>query len=198
MIYKNSEWIPFSKLPGDYQEVAFLKSTGTSGAFIDTKYIPNANTEFYIDFSAVHTDWGWPFGVNDNNTLFGFQLFGSINVFLCASTKASSVQFIANQRYEMEYKDGEFYVDGIKKFDYTIGQTNMSRNIYLFVLNDSGAKQGTPTTLYRFRISENGKVLHDFVPCYRKADSVAGLYDIEGGEFFTNAGTGTFVVGGDV
>jgi hypothetical protein len=36
------------------------------------------------------------------------------------------------------------------------------------------------------------------IPCYRKADNVAGMYDLFSGEFYTNAGTGEFIIGPDV
>lgn len=38
----------------------------------------------------------------------------------------------------------------------------------------------------------------EFYPCYRLSDSVAGLYDKANGVFYTNNGTGTFIVGADV
>ena len=35
--------------------------------------------------------------------------------------------------------------------------------------------------------------VREFVPCYRIADGVIGLYDLVGEQFYTNAGTGTFI-----
>lgn len=40
--------------------------------------------------------------------------------------------------------------------------------------------------------------LFDLVPCYRKADTVIGFYDVVNDVFYTNEGTGTFVKGPDV
>lgn len=37
-----------------------------------------------------------------------------------------------------------------------------------------------------------------FIPCYRKADLVAGMYDRVNDVFYANAGTGSFIVGPDV
>lgn len=41
-------------------------------------------------------------------------------------------------------------------------------------------------------------LLYNFLPCYRKSDNVAGMYDIINQRFETNAGTGSFAVGPDV
>ena len=40
--------------------------------------------------------------------------------------------------------------------------------------------------------------LRNFIPCYRKADKVGGLYDTISGEFFENQGTGKFLIGGEI
>ena len=47
-------------------------------------------------------------------------------------------------------------------------------------------------------MSLNDVLVREFIPCYRKADSVAGLYDLANNTFYTNAGSGVFVVGPDV
>lgn len=44
----------------------------------------------------------------------------------------------------------------------------------------------------------DGQFMHHAVPCYRKSDNVAGMYDRTKKTFLPNSGTGTFVVGGDV
>lgn len=38
----------------------------------------------------------------------------------------------------------------------------------------------------------------ELIPCYRKVDLVAGMYDRVNGVFYTNAGTGSFIVGPDI
>ena len=41
-------------------------------------------------------------------------------------------------------------------------------------------------------------MLCNLIPCYRKADSVVGMYDTVAKVFRTNVGTGTFTKGADV
>lgn len=45
---------------------------------------------------------------------------------------------------------------------------------------------------------KDGDLVRDFIPCYRKLDNVAGLYDMVNDEFYTNIGTGTFTLGPNV
>jgi hypothetical protein len=46
--------------------------------------------------------------------------------------------------------------------------------------------------LWYFKISESWTLVRDFVPCYRKSDSVIWMYDLVGKQFYTNAGSWTF------
>lgn len=52
--------------------------------------------------------------------------------------------------------------------------------------------------IYECYITQYVDVLYEFIPCYRKVDLVAGMYDRVNGVFYTNAGTGSFIVGPDV
>lgn len=53
----------------------------------------------------------------------------------------------------------------------------------------------TTYRLYKASMSVNGVLVRDFVPCYRKSDSVAGLFDKVNGVFYANAGSGSFAKG---
>ena len=51
--------------------------------------------------------------------------------------------------------------------------------------------------MWYFQISENWILKKNFVPCYRKSDSVIGMYDLMNNQFYTNAWSGTFTKGTD-
>ena len=72
--------------------------------------------------------------------------------------------------------------------------------LYLFKgnVNFTGATFLGKQAFKYCKIYDNNTLVRNFVPCYRKADNVAGLYDLVNGVFYTNAGTGTFIVGGNV
>lgn len=62
------------------------------------------------------------------------------------------------------------------------------------------------TTLYRgkvifygdIEIYENDELVRYFTPCYRKSDNKPGMYDTINNVFYTNQGTGEFIVGPDI
>lgn len=77
-------------------------------------------------------------------------------------------------------------------------------NIYFFACNLNGNTSSSTSKpaiarAYYFRMLDaNGIEIRNFIPCYRKEDGVIGLYDTVTEQFFTNAGTGTFIKGADV
>ena len=42
--------------------------------------------------------------------------------------------------------------------------------------------------IFAFSVRENGKVVHEYVPCWNVKDNLAGLYDAVGGEFYGKPG----------
>lgn len=80
-------------------------------------------------------------------------------------------------------------------------------NFYLFAANQfpqdiraNDAISATDVSFYDKFImyGQNGKEIAHFIPCYRKSDNVAGMYDIVRKQFFVNQGSGSFTVGPDV
>ena len=79
-------------------------------------------------------------------------------------------------------------------------------NFYLFAINQypqnrsTEAAYATDVSFYDKFImyGQNGKEIAHLIPCYRKSDNVAGMYDIIRQQFFVNPGSGSFTVGPDV
>lgn len=67
-----------------------------------------------------------------------------------------------------------------------------------FVLWQNQSNNTARGRIYYARLYQQGGLLYDFVPCYRKADGVIGMYDLVNKVFKTNAGSGTFTKGADV
>ena len=83
--------------------------------------------------------------------------------------------------------------------------SNTVGNVFIFANHNSsrGSSNGgtqiiSAMRLYSFKMYDNGVLVRNFVPCYRVSDNVAGLYDTVGNTFYTNAGSGTFTVGGNI
>lgn len=51
-----------------------------------------------------------------------------------------------------------------------------------------------PAKTYSSKMIKNGVVVQNLIPCVRKSDSKPGMYDTVSKTFYTNSGTGEFIV----
>lgn len=68
----------------------------------------------------------------------------------------------------------------------------------VFLCQNGNATQHGKYKIYSFQVNNGTSNVREMYPCVRLSDSVAGMYDKANDVFYTNAGTGTFVVGPDV
>jgi hypothetical protein len=77
--------------------------------------------------------------------------------------------------------------------------TTTNLEFFIFARNvDGNANMYSKRKLYNLKLYQNDIIIRDFIPCYRKSDNVIGLYDLVNQMFYTNAGTGTFLKGGEI
>ena len=189
-------------LPKEYQQVEYLQSTGTQ--YINTK-LTNMNGKIEVDFarndttSTVYIVGNRKNGVS--NTLSTTptypmlwqigQMFLNVDWALDTNRHKTLVT-VSTQQMTLDF-DGIFKTLGY-------GVTVNSLNVYLFSRNNDGASQfGGGIKIYGFKYwNVYNELSRDFIPCYRKADNKAGMYDLVNGEFYTNNGTGEFLIGGEV
>lgn len=198
------------RLPNEYQELEYIQSTGTQ--YIDTGV--NADYKLSLKFNAQVTDisskmdMGAIYHLSDNNYIR--HHFNTENDGL---------------RY---WYDGNYYSDLIytssasilkKKYDYTIDIYNnqlsssygksftISRenfdcqiSYWLFKRNSNNVALQTnmKMKLYSCQMYYEDTLIRNFIPCYRKSDNEIGLYDLVNNQFYTNAGTGVFLMGTEV
>lgn len=193
------------RLPSAYQEVEYIQSTGTQ--YIKTGIdCPDTYTEITIQFmndtafpsiGAGTWNYGWryviarasnaglTYDIRDNQGLTYKNTF---------DTEKHTIKFYSNDNHSVKFDDnlvGIFY-----------GNNDLTSlaEIYLFSGHGSnGAEYYSKSRIYSCKmIKKDGSIVRNFVPCYRKADGVSGLFDLISNKFFTNDGTGTFIRGGDV
>ena len=195
-------------LPPEYQQVEYIKSSGTQ--YIDTgvKYYKHTiylDAQFYNAKRLV----GAAVSGQVSNKMFDIAYNSSYGIVVAANNKAnsswSSGKSYGYNRFMLlsNDSDGNLVFNGTT---YTPGYTLDSNQqitipLYLFAQNWSGsASDFSTSSIYRCTIwnKTNGEMIRDYIPCYRKADDVIGLYDIVNDQFKTNAGTGTFTKGANV
>lgn len=208
-----------SKLPSEYQEVEYLKSTGTQK--INTNYYVTSATRIVCDvkFELLQTNGAYYLGMchTDNltspkrpNIAFGIEKSKSTNsqVFFMLDVSSSheniwhSISAADENRHVWDIKSGEQKIDYITVSSYSYDDCVVATvPFFLFARKSQWNANGDyfgKMTIFAFKFYENNSVTMDLIPCYRKSDNVAGMYDLVSKTFFTNLGTGEFLVGDDV
>lgn len=188
-----------SRLPQEYQGVAYLESTGTQWIDTDNPIVTSTDEVELLYRLMSGTQYKWFMGEHDNNARFGLGSGdGSAkrNIAYGSNTsKAADSYFLNSQHYFKANASGVF-IDGTKMVNYA--SFSSSSTIYLFNLNLNDSNYCAESRIWRFRHKRNGVLIRDLVPCYRKADNVAGMYDLVNNAFLINSGTGTFITGQEI
>ena len=187
-----------SRLPSNYQEVEYIQSSGTQ--YIDTGYIVNASDTISWEFTAMIPSQSEAFmGAN------GYLQFHVTSSGVGVSTlNASGLGSKRTFRIDFSNSVTQLYIDNTlvetKNWSGSYNGTNVKLGIFKLGDADNGWHTTTSPvscTLYEYAINIGENEVSRCVPCYRKADNVAGLYDLVNNVFYTNAGSGVFAVGAD-
>ena len=84
----------------------------------------------------------------------------------------------------------------------TIGSTSVNRAVTVtqgnwILLKTEDGSYPFSGKLFDAKVYQNGALVRNFIPA-KNSSNVIGMYDLVSGQFFTNAGTGTFTAGADV
>jgi len=184
-------------LPTEYQQVEYIESTGTQ--YINTGYVDVSETLVELDFAYTGktiSDNACYAGANGGNII-------AVRVDNSISLNATNTNILASEgaRYKItSYRDVNDNRSGTINGVEFIGTKASKNEIYhIFTLGGQPtANQRIYGKLYSCKIYYQDVIVRDLVPCYRKSDNIAGLYDIVNNVFYTNEGTGEFVVGKDI
>ena len=180
-----------SLLPPAYQQLAYIESTGTQ--YIDTGFLPT-----YGDSSVVITFKPTKAVTSKEQWVFG-QWYGS-NGWRCGGS-GSSYGYI-----NYETSRGFYFANSSSNLNKNIGMSPKSNitseyPMLLFAQQEGGRAGYVENSFFRVyecKIWNIQNLVRDFIPCYRKEDGEIGMFDVVGGAFYTNQGTGTFVAGPEV
>lgn len=195
---------PDSRLPDDYQEVEYLESSGTQYLRTPWKYdIGDPNSpDVKIELTAC---------INDNYSVFGsrdtFNLTASNGKYIFRSYNRSSSPDInpdintGNELIKWYFDITTLYADNIN-----VGSTVKTHGsggslpILLFARYDN--RSGYPDAddiggnckIASFKVWEDNSQICDMIPCFRIIDGEIGMYDLITETFYTNQGTGEFII----
>lgn len=189
---------PSSRLPEGYTEVQYIQSSGTQ--WIDTGFKPNQNTRIKMDCNVIGFNSGDAF-------LFGARIASGNTAFCLAADDANTRWFalygnaVQNPtgtcvgKHSIDFNQNVLTLDG-KNFTFEKTTFQSSYNLLLFatITNGNVDSQRGKMAVYACQIFDNGNLIRDFVPCIDPTGAV-GLYDLVGGKFYGNTGTGVFLAG---
>lgn len=192
-------------LPTEYQQVKYLQSGGTQ--WIDTGIKAQSSTAISIDFAILQgfsfSTYSFVFGAMIDATMatsYSVAINGLSSLRMPNGTSFQTVNISSlsyNQPTNIYYRNNQQKINDIQVSTLTANANNTT-NIALFWRNSDDRLSQTPTAnlrIYSTRLYSDETLIRDFVPCYRKSDNVAGMYDLVTNTFYTNAGTGDFTVG---
>lgn len=191
------------RLPSGYRRLDYIESTGTQ--YIDTGFIPNQDTRINLTASptsvAEASDGAGfiPYGAGESYNNLAFECYtsdsryefnyGSYNTFMGSPVVGQKLQISHNKNQITLIADNNTQSTATS----ILNTFTAPRNMTLFAINRATPLKGL-LKLYSCQIYDNGTLIRDFIPCKNSSDE-PGLYDLVNQQFYSNAGTGTFVIG---
>lgn len=185
------------ELPSGYVELEYIESTGTQ--YIDTGFIPNQNTRAVLD---IESDEAIP-----ECHVFGSRSelnSGAFCVIVDAQLRWGTNYGTSRVTTSSAPRSGRILIDK-NKATTAIGTVTLQNTaqtfsagcpMYLFAINTAGSTTTFASVkLHSSQIYDNGTLVRDFTPARRVNDSAVGLYDLVGGQFYGNSGTGVLTAG---
>lgn len=194
---------PGGLLPGEYQQVEYIQTDGY--AFIDTGVYGDNDTSVKLDFQLLQTGDYFFFGARQTNTSAGYVFLLRGGTLFATAFDSSGNQALKKNGVDAPADTDRHIIYQQKQNAFLDGELRTS---------SANTEFTTPNTLFIFRshhstlsqkymelkvfsciIDDDGTVIRNFVPCYRKTDSEIGMYDTVNGVFYTNANsTGSFSI----
>lgn len=191
----NASPVSYAGFVLDYTQIAWLGGGGTR--YIITDYTPKGNTKIVLDaqFTAINS-LGWVYGSRGTN-IYALACNPSINQWIFGyNTGIGNGTFskaLDTDRHTFINDQGTLYIDSQVATPYTKTTYTCQYPMGIFKSNGSGNTAACPgAKIYGMKVYEDDVLVRQYVPAIRKSDSVAGLYEMVVGAFWTNDGSGTF------
>ena len=183
-----------SGLPSGYTQLEYIQSSGTQ--YVDTGVKPDQTYTLEVKYQTAQTSAGG-IAVSDQNWQSnGFGIW--CNAVAFGNQTSQDVTLYGADPIEVTLNQGGLVVNGEQVWTPTAATFMAAANMTICALNRNGSIAEKLTgKIYYVRLLSNGRAVRDFVPC-KNASGAVGLYDTVEGQFYANAGTGTFTAGPEV
>lgn len=186
-----------SGLPSGYTQLEYIRSSGTQ--YINTGVVDTSNTTIDLDLEVESILPHYTYGVQQNSTGYAYNAIYQNNVL---EYNYANLNFTQAARTKMQQRiaDGTMYatINGVTVSG-AIGVPFQDTILIFAIRWNNGNIRLYPAAvkLYTFSIKKSGTLVRNFIPC-KNASGAVGLYDTVEGQFYANAGTGTFTAGPEI
>lgn len=189
-----------------YTQVEYLESTGTQ--YIDTKYIPDENTGFYIDFiliDQINYNGKRIFGSsrrNDGNwggiMLSSYSRYSGGQLVYGQRSKSTNPSLLTNQRMWISLLQKKYTSStgaNLELVQSSYFLSDLYGSIYMFnVHTDVETSTFTSLKLYILKLYDSDTLVRDYIPVIDSTERPC-LFDKVSRECYYNQGTGEFLYG---
>ena len=186
-----------SRVPAGYTEVEWIQSSGTQ--YIDSGVTETSDmaVSCHFDVDTVASDY--LFGSQQNSANLSYNgIFKNnmleYNYAEVGFTAANSIELAE----EVTGSTNNITINGVSHTLSTGTPQNVSMLIFGIRRNTGAMRPYSGKAKLRyFKIKKGSNTVRNFVPCKNPSGTV-GLYDLVGGEFYGNSGTGAFTAGAEI
>jgi uncharacterized repeat protein (TIGR02543 family) len=195
-------------LPSTYQEVDYIETTGTQ--YINTGIAAtnsSADLLFQLTGFGVTNDWTGLFGSRGTAGSVGADAYnlwvdpnGIVPDWIGSRNETTYTNTLNTDIHCLLKQDGSVNINGTA-LSASVTKTACAHPLMIGTFCNGSSTSFVRCSSAKWKrviIYTNGKKVRDMIPCYRKNDSVIGMYDIINDTFYTNNGTGTFLKGSNV
>lgn len=186
-----------SKLPSGYTQLEYIQSSGNQYINSGVSGDSDIRTVMDFEFDAKGSGTVFAFGSQGTDSVrYTLALTSSGNFRSDYGTQMTTGPAAAiGTRYSIDKNRNVCKISGTPVS--SSAQTfNGTTSIYLFARSYSSLSC-SKGKLFFCKILKGDTLLRDFIPC-KNANGAVGLYDTVEGQFYGNAGTGTFAAGPEI
>ena len=193
---------------GDYIRCDYIEST--SQQYVDTGInITGSNTEINLDMIIVnlsHQEGNIPFFFGAGSPWTSLQTTQDRVQFeydIYNTTYYPGVRIETDKRYKFKYSlkdtNAKVYLNDELIGNHQVTPRDCSRTVYVFGRHSADGSAGylSSMKLYRFDMTVQGQLVRDYIPCIRRSDMKAGLYDLVGCQFYYSSNGYDLIPGGN-
>jgi len=199
-----------SRLPKGYREVEYIQSNGTQYVDTGVKVTSGSKIVMDVELTSVNSYYASYFfdsasaGTNSGYN-YVFRIFASadntVNAAMGAYYKTVSNVKLGDLKSLKRLTlllDAPNRIGALDGAEAAVGNTNFASSMntlrLLNISNNKATSFRASAKLYSCKMYTGESPTCDFVPCINPSGTV-GLYDLVGGKFYGNAGTGVFAAG---